>query len=110
MNFHTIGLGFLQVCATVGFIVISTIMILEKCFDIVLLNSKNALAFWSCFLILPSMLLYYLLFHYYKADKENDDPAHLGIKITKTTKIVSWIVFVSAPVSFMLLIAMGIRK
>jgi|GEM_PF-714900 len=102
--------GFLQVCVTVGFIVINAIMILEKCFDIVILNPKNAVAFWTCFLILPSTLLYYLLFLYCKADKENDDPSHLGITITRSTKIISWIVFILAPLSFLLLIAIGIRK
>ena len=55
--------------------------------------------------ILPACILYYLLFHCFGANQNNDDPSHLGISITKKTKIVSWIIFILSPLILMLMIA-----
>ena len=86
-------------------------MVVEKIFPIkiVYFTHNRWLAVFLYF-VLPSTLLYYYLFRYLKAGKENDDPTHLGIKITKSTKIISWIVFILTPVGFVLLLALGFRK
>lgn len=96
--------GFLQVCATVFFLLVSLLFIIKKLFSINLFLSNNYL-YLLVYLVLPALCLYYLLFYSFGADQKNDDPTYLGVTITKNTRIISWIIFVLSPVFLMLMIA-----
>ena len=91
--------AFLQLVATQSFILFNLLILIDMLFDfkITSLFGKHG----SIFLIgiIPSLLLYYLLFNIYNADKENDEPTKFGINITKRSKVFSWAVFILAPLS-----------
>jgi len=102
--------GFLQVCATLFFSLFSLLFIFERSFSVDIIGSFNKwTVVFACF-ILPSTFFYYILFHYFKADKENDDPSHLRVAITKRTRVIAWIVFLSCPLICFLLLGFGIRE
>lgn len=103
--------AFFQVSITFFLLMLSAIMVIEKIFPVkIVYFSYNKWLTVFLYFVLPSVLLYYYLFSYLKAEKENDDPSHLGIEITKTKKIFSWVAFFLAPVGFFLLLALGFRK
>lgn len=98
--------AFFQVCLTLFFILILGVFGLEKITSTNLLFGK--LLSMMLYLIFPSFLLYLLLFKYYEIDKKNDDPSAFGIKITKQTKIISWIVYFL--VFVLVIIAIQLRR
>jgi hypothetical protein len=86
--------AFLQVCATLSFAVFLLVFCLEKLTSTNLLFSNIKFLPVILYSIVPSILLYVLLFNYYKIDKNNDDPSEFGIEITKRTKVISWMVYI----------------
>ncbi len=96
--------GFLQVVATLIFFVFTFLIIVERTLGVRLSAGLSKWELVILFIIIPSLLLYYLLFNYYGVDKNNDDPSAFGIRITKRTKIIAWIVYVGAFVLFLLVL------
>ncbi len=96
--------GFLQVSITLLFVLSTLSIVIERTFGVSFVGTFSKSEFSILFLIVPSLLLYYLLFHYYGVDMNNDDPSAFGIRITKRTKIIAWIVYVGAFVVFLLVL------
>jgi len=95
--------GLLQVCLTMFFFLVNVSLILEMLLNTRIIKGLNNIGFLLVYLLLPSALLYYILFKHYGVDKEDDEPVKFGISITKRTRAVSWIVFFAGPLFFALI-------
>lgn len=93
--------SFLQVCLTVGMLVLGCFIFLDKLLEVNLKIGK--LTFLALF-ILVSSFVYYLLFVRYNANKESDETNQFGIIITKCTRLIAWSVFLLSFIIPMLMI------
>lgn len=89
--------AFLQLVMTQSLILVHAFILIDALFDLKITKSFGKYGFIFFFGIIPSLILYHLLFNVYKADKENDEPIKFGITITKRNKIISWLVYALVP-------------
>jgi len=83
----------LQVCVTTFLCLVLTTFLVELLFHILIIKIMAKYVFLTTYLILPSLVLYHLIFNFYGVKKANDSPARFGIKITKTTKVMAWVTY-----------------
>lgn len=96
--------AFCQVCISVFFWLVSISFLVKKLFSVDTFQFNKYVGTFL-YLIVPTLAVYYILFHCFGADQKNDDPTYLGVTINKNTRIISWIVFILSPVLLMLMIA-----
>lgn len=92
--------GFLQVAVTLTILLATFQVIIERTLGISLVGRFSKLELLILYMVIPSLILYYLLFHYYGLDKNNDDPSSFDIIITKRTRIIAWVIYAGTFVLF----------
>ena len=80
--------AFLQVVESLFAVIMIILVLLTEIFDIRIHIGKFS---WIIlFAIIPGLLLYYLIFHIYKVDKNAEDADFDYLRINKTKKIAAW--------------------
>lgn len=86
--------AFAQMCVTLNLLVVIFAAMVETLFSVRFLLSLHKIYALLAYCIIPSILLYFILFHFYGASKTDDEPKALGIHITKKNRILAWCIFI----------------
>ncbi len=85
--------AFLQVCVTFILTLAFFALFIEHLLsiEVFLIHSRISTAIFS---VISCVLVYLLIFKYYKINKDEYDPTVYGIVITKRTKMIAWVCFI----------------